>query len=438
MAAIGRFGSRVVPNLSHIIEDCRARRQLVQGPHIEEFEQAFAGVLGPGHVRACSTEYGRMALYFILKAMDFPPGSEIVIPAFTFWVVPEMARVAGLTPVFADIDPSTFTLSPRALERAITEKTRAVLPTHLYGMSCDMDPILDLARRHKLKVVEDCAHSLGATYKGQMVGTLGDASFFSFQAFKPLNTYGGGLAWMRDADLARRVGEFADAEPWPDENRVEGILTSGKWQHTFIRPKVFTYSLFPIWWAASWVNAKPEERLWEPVRPLDPVPDKYRGRFTNVQAAMGLAGLALLPEFIERTRRHARMLDDLLGDVPGITIPQIPSDRTHVYYQYCAYVPDTERIVKRCIRRGVDVAPMHVDVCTRMDLFKWQGTPAPCAEHASRAVQVPVYESLQDQEIERVGRLVRNQVLRLGTASAPGLTELPVSDGMSSDSGMQA
>jgi len=437
MAAIGRFGTRVVPNLSLIIQDCRTRRQLVQGPHIEEFEHAFADLLGSGHVRACSTEYGRMALYFILKAMDFPPGSEIIVPAFTFWVVPEMARVAGLKPVFVDIDPSTFTLSPNAVERAITVNTRAVLPTHLYGMSCDMDPILDLAKRHNLKVIEDCAHSLGATYKGQMVGTLGDASFFSFQAFKPLNTYGGGLAWMRDAELAQRVGEFADAEPWPDEKRVEGILKSGKWQHTFIRPKVFTYSLFPIWWAASWVNAKPEERLWEPVRPLDPVPDKYRGRFTNVQAAMGLAGLKLLPEFIERTRRHARLLDNLLGDVQGITIPHIPPDRTHVYYQYCAYVPDSERIVKRCIRRGVDVAPMHVDVCTRMDLFKWRGTPAPGADRATTAVQVPVYESLQDQEIERVGRLVRNQVLRLGTASARDLSELPVTDRMSSDSGMQ-
>ena len=437
MTAIARFGTRVVPDIQQIIQECRDRRQFVQGPHIEAFEQEFARFLGSGHVRACSTEYGRMALYFILKAMGFPAGSEIIVPALTFWVVPEIARVAGLTPVFADVDPATFTLSPAAIERAITPNTRAVLPTHLYGMSCDMDPILELARRHNLKVIEDCAHSLGAMYKGQMVGTSGDASFFSFQAFKPLNTYGGGLAWMRHADLAQRVGELADAEEWPTEKKVESILSSGKWQHTFIRPKVFTYSLFPIWWAASWVNAKPEERLWEPVRPLDPVPGKYRGRFTNVQAAMGLAGLKLLPEFIERTRRHARILDNLLGDVPGITIPQIPADRTHVYYQYCAYVPDTERIVKRCIRRGVDVAPMHVDVCTRMDLFKWQGTPAPSAEHASRAVQVPVYESLQDQEIERVGRLVRNQVLRLGTASAPGLSELPVSDGMSSDSGMQ-
>ena len=78
-----------------------------------------------------------------------------------------------------------------------------MLPTHLYGLACDMDPILELARQHDLKVIEDCAHSLGATYKGRMVGTLGDASFFSFQAFKPLNTYGGGLAWMRDADIAR-------------------------------------------------------------------------------------------------------------------------------------------------------------------------------------------------------------------------------------------
>ena len=424
MAAIGRFGSRVVPELSQIIQDCRARQQLVEGPHIERFEQEFARVLGSGHVRTCSTEYGRMALYFILKAMEFPPDSEIIVPAFTFWVVPEVARVAGLKLVFADIDPTTFTLSPRALEQAITENTRAVLPTHLYGMSCDMDPILELAQRHKLKVIEDCAHSLGATYKGQMVGTMGDASFFSFQAFKPLNTYGGGLAWMRDADLARRVGEFADGEQWPTEKRVEGIIKSGYWQHTFIRPKVFTYSLFPLWWAASFTNAKPEERLWEPVRSLDPLPEKYRGRFTNVQAAMGLAGLKHLPEFIARTRRHARILDELLGDVPGIAVPRIPADRTHVYYQYCAYVPDSERVVKRCIRRGVDVAPMHVDICTRMELFGWKGPTAPGADHASRAVQVPVYESLQDSEVERVGRLVKDQVLRLGSAASPEWSEL--------------
>src|SRR5215468_6822376 len=287
MAAICRFGMRVVPNQNEIIADCRTKKQLVQGPHIAEFEEEFRRVLGgSGHVRAVSTEYGRMALYFILKALNIPAGSEIIVPALTFWVVPEMTRVAGLKPVFADIDPHTFTMDPKAVERAITPNTRAILPTHLYGMSCDMSPIMELARKHNLKVIEDCAHSLGATYKGQPIGTFGDASFFSFQAFKPLNTYGGGLAWMRDAELARQVGEFAAAEQWPSEKRVEGILWSGKWQHTFIRPKVFTYSLFPVWYAASWVNAKPEKRLWEDVRSLSPLPEHYRGRFTNVQAAI--------------------------------------------------------------------------------------------------------------------------------------------------------
>src|SRR5689334_8047454 len=211
MAAIVRFGTSVVPEKDQIIQECRSRGQLVQGPQIEAFEQAFASLLGGGHVRTCSTEYGRMALYFILKAMEFPPDAEIIVPALTFWVVPEITRVAGLRPVFADIDPATFTLSPQAVERAITPRTRAILPTHLYGLACDMDPILEIARRHDLKVIEDCAHSLGSTYKGRMVGTLGDASFFSFQAFKPLNTYGGGLGWMRDAEIARKVGEMADA-----------------------------------------------------------------------------------------------------------------------------------------------------------------------------------------------------------------------------------
>src|SRR5439155_4315064 len=171
-----------------------------------------------------------------------------IVPALTFWVVPEIARVAGLKPVFADIDPYTFTIDPKAAERAITPNTRAILPTHLYGITCDMDPIMALARKHNLKVIEDCAHSLGATYKGQPAGTFGDGSFFSFQAFKPLNTYGGGLAGGRDADLAKKVWEFADAGQWPSEKRVGSIARGGWWKDTFIRPRVVTLSVLSIWY----------------------------------------------------------------------------------------------------------------------------------------------------------------------------------------------
>jgi perosamine synthetase len=410
--AIGRFGMRMVPNADEIIRDCRSRGQLVSGPHVQQFEQEFARVLGEGHVRTCSTEYGRMALYFILKSLDLPPGSEIIVPALTFWVVPEIVRVAGFKPVFADIDPATFTLDPAAAERAVTSKTSAILPTHLYGLACDLDPIMDLARRRGLKVIEDCAHSLGATYRGKMVGTFGDASFFSFQGFKPLNTFGGGLAWMRDAELARRVGALADAEPTPDDARIEKVLRVGKFQNTFVSPMGFTWTLFPVWWAASFTNAKPEKYFWEKVRQLDPLPAHYRGKYSNVQAALGLAGLARLPEFIDRTRRHARILDSLLGDIPGVSVPKSAECRTHVYYQYCAYVPDPDMTIRRCIRRGVDVAPMHVDVCPEMDVFGKPGPHAPGALKAATALQIPLYESLSDDQVRGIGELVRRQILR--------------------------
>src|SRR3954470_6459695 len=148
--AIGRFGTRVVPEMGQIIGECRDKKQLVEGPYVDAFEQEFARLLGSGHVKTCSTEFGRTALYFILEAMDFPAGSEIIVPALTFWVVPEIARVAGLTPVFADVDPTTFTLSPAAVERPMKPNTPAILPPPLYGMSCDMDPIMELARQHGL------------------------------------------------------------------------------------------------------------------------------------------------------------------------------------------------------------------------------------------------------------------------------------------------
>ena len=169
VAAICRYGVRVAPDTDRIIRECRKSGHLVEGPQIAEFEQAFARRLGGGY--ASSASLGRMAFYYILKALDLPRDSEIVIPALTFWVVPEMARLAGLRLVFADIDPNTFLLDPECLQRAITPRTRAVVPTHLYGVTCDMDAIGKIARKHDLRVIEDCAHALGATYRGRPAGT---------------------------------------------------------------------------------------------------------------------------------------------------------------------------------------------------------------------------------------------------------------------------
>ena len=411
LSAISRYGARVLPNTEQIVAGCKARGELIQGPQIREFEAAFARRAGMDPACAVAASYGRMAFYYILKALDLPAGSEIIVPALTFWVIPALAKVAGLKVVFADIDPETFTLSPAALERAITPATRAVVPTHLYGLPCDMAAILDIAARHKLRVIEDCAHALGATWNGKPVGTLGDAGFFSFQTLKPLNCYGGGLALVRDRAIAARVRALAEGEPWPDEKRVTNRLLVGRLQRIFIKPWVFTISAFPILWVSSLIGANPDVYLWEDIRSLDPLPDAYTERFPNVQAAIGLGALDALDGWTEQTRRHARVMDDALGSLPGIAVPAIPPDRTHVYYQYCVYGPQRDELVVRCVRRGVDIETLHVDVCSDLDLFA--GAPveppgAPGARRAAGAMQIPVYSTLTDQQAARVARVVRD------------------------------
>ena len=420
LTAISRYGVRSAPHVDEIVRQCEQRSELVQGPLIEQFERALETRLGSG--TAVATSYGRMAFLHILHALGLPAGSEIIVPALTFWVIPELARRAGLRPVFADVDPRTFTLDPSALERAITPNTRAVVPTHLYGLPCDMDAIMTIARRHGLAVIEDCAHALGATYRGRQVGTFGDAALFSFQTLKPLNAFGGGMAIVQDRRRARRLRNEVEALPWPDEQRIRNRFKIGRAQRFFARPGVFTLSAFPILWVASWFDANPDVYLWEKIRPLDPLPDAYGERFPNVQAAIGLAGLPLVDGWTEAARAHAALIDRVLAGTSNVQPPVVPRDRTHVFYQYCVYVPDRDDLVRRCIRRGVDIETLHVDVCTRLPLFAdLKPAPAPGADRAAGVVQVPVYASLTDAQVRRIATTVKRAV-----RNPPGARQQPL------------
>jgi perosamine synthetase len=407
LSAIPRYGARVVPNTIQTIEAAQARGQLIEGPQIAEFERAFAERVGARH--AIATSYGRMAFWYLLRALDVPEGSEIILPALTFWVIPELARAAGLKPVFADVDPRYFTLDPKAFERAITPQTSAVVPTHLYGLPCDMSCILAIARRHGLKVVEDCAHSLGATWCGHPVGAMSDAGFFSFQLLKPLNTYGGGMAVTNDDDVAGRVREQVASERLPTEAEILKQLWIGRVQRIAIRPRVFSASLFPVMWGASWINANPDVYLWEKIRPLHPLPEVYRRRYANVQAALGLAGLEHLDRWTNDTIEHAQELGEALAGT-GVETPAVPVNARHVYYQYAMYADDRGMVVRRCLRRGVDVESLHVDVCTTLPLFGNGHAPAPGAERAADAIQLPVYSSLRPEHVERIASVVREAV----------------------------
>jgi dTDP-4-amino-4,6-dideoxygalactose transaminase len=409
LTAISRYGARVLPDTEEIVARLRARDQFIQGPQIDEFERAFEQRAGSG--TAISAAYGRIAFYYILKALALPAGSEIIFPSLTFWVVPELARVAGLTVVFADVDPATFNLDPDSVERLITDKTRAIVPTHLYGLPCDMDRVLDIASRHNLVVIEDCAHALGATYRGRPVGTFGTGALFSFQTLKPLNCYGGGMALVQDAAVAAKVRAIVDALPWPSEKRVRDRLLMGRLQRIFIKPWVFSISLFPVLWLSALIDANPDVFLWEKIRSLHPLPDQYTERFPNVQAAIGLAALAHLDDWTAQVQANARRVDGVLGTLAGIQVPRVPPDRTHVYYQYCVYGSgDRPRddLVVRCVRRGVDVETLHVDVPPDMELFQGATAQADGARRAAQAMQIPIYAGLTREQIDRVATTVRD------------------------------
>jgi perosamine synthetase len=419
MRTIARYGVRSVPGDEKEIIAAFKRGEAVDGPAIAEYENRFAEYHGMEH--AVTASFGRMACYYILRALDLAAGSEIIFPALTFWVVPEIARRAGLKPVFVDVDPTTFNIDPSRIEAAITAKTKAIVPTHLYGQPCEMTEIMRIAEKHNLIVVEDCAQAAGARYRGRLVGTFGHASLFSFQLLKGINTYGGGMALTNDALLAARVREQAMAEPTQTTGDLLKRIATGLVVRGLVSPKGFTFWGFPIQATTSlFGNFDFSKYLWEKIRPLDPFPRNYRQRYSNVQAIVGLRGLSKLDEHNARARQHALRLTSGLTDCRAIQTPRSISGAEHVYYQYCVYISDPARASRRAIRLGVDFETTHVDVCSSLPLFREFAARCPGAETTERALQLPMYSRLRASDVERVLRVVREV-----TATLPPLDENP-------------
>lgn len=406
MRTIARYGVRSVPGDEKEIVAAFRRGEAIDGPAIAEYEGRFAEYLGMDH--AVTTSFGRMAFYYILCALNLPPGSEIIFPALTFWVVPEIARRAGLKPVFVDVDPATFNLNPAKIEAAITEATRAIVPTHLYGQPCEMSEIMRIAEAHNLVVIEDCAQAAGARYRGKLTGTFGHASFFSFQLLKGINTYGGGMAVTKDDVLATAVRERAMSAPRPSVQDLAKRFAAGYAARLGVSPRGFTFWGYPLQAAASiFGHYDLSKHIWEKIRPLDRFPRTYRQRYSNAQAVLGLRGLAKLDEYNARSREHAARYTRGLRDCRNIQTPRVLAEAEHVYYQYCIYTLDPARTSRRAIRRGVDFESTHVDVCSKLELFKDFADECPGAESTETALQLPVYSRLRTSDVERVIRVIR-------------------------------
>ncbi len=274
---------------------------VVQGPKVAEFERRFAAYTGAAH--AVATTSCTTALHLALVALNIQPGDEVIVPAFTWVATANVVEMQGARPVFVDIELDTFNIDVPQIEKAITPRTKAIIPVSLFGVSAPMQPILKLAQRHKLRVVEDDACAVGAWYQGHHAGTLADMGCFSFHPRKAITTGEGGMVITEDAGTAELLRSLRD----------HGASKSDLARHLGAR----SYLL-------------PDFNVLG-----------YNCRMTDLQGALGVAQMGQLEWILEQRMRLAQRYDEMLGRLSWLRLPVLPRDSQHGYQSYvCLFQPE--------------------------------------------------------------------------------------------------
>ncbi len=302
------------------------------GPAIDEFYTKFAQWLGVSHVLGAAS--GRSAFQLALGALGLEKGAEIIFPAFTFPVIPLVAKLLGYQPVFCDVDPQTYNSGPEHVEPKITEKTGAILATHLFGQPCPIRELADLARQRNIRLLEDCAHACGVRVDGQPVGSFGDIGIFSFAEGKNMPCFGGGAIATSDAEISQRAIDILSESPMPTQNAITKNAFSIWLKWLLTRPFIFGMTAYPalrlkLLLGQPLMDSAVGDELLEDFKKSNP---RVHG-MSNLQAAVGLLQLKHIDEFNEGARRNARILTENLGEVPGIEAPDAAEgDHIYVYY----------------------------------------------------------------------------------------------------------
>lgn len=360
-----RYDEKLKDDIARSVAEVFETGRFVMGATVESFEKALAEALGVRHVIGVSS--GTDALLVSLMALGVEPGDEVITSPFTFFASAGTVARLNARPVFVDIDPATFNLDPDKLEAAITPRTRAIQPVHLYGLPADMDSIGEIASRRGIAVLEDACQAIGATWNGKPVGRLGRLAALSFYPTKNLGAAGdAGAVTTEDDDLAALLRTL----------RIHG--GDRQYHH-----------------------------------------EKVGGNFRidAVQAAVLHAKLPHLAGWNERRRAVARRYGELLGDTARagkIGLPAEPAGARHVFHQYVVRVANRDAVKERLARDGVSSAvfypiPLHLQECFA-GLGLREGS-FPESEKAAREVlALPIFPQLTESEIERVADALRRAV----------------------------
>ena len=422
LTAIPRYGARVIPNTEQIDRGAaRPRRARSRVRTSRNSSARSPSALGAQHADRAS--YGRMAFYYLLDALGLPPGSEIILPALTFWVIPELARVAGLTPVFADVDPAHVHARSGGVRAGDHAAHRAVVPTHLYGLPCDMDAIVGIARRHGLAVIEDCAHALGATWRGRPVGDVRRCRLLQLpaaEAAEHLRRRHGASRTM-PASRARVARSASTHEPWPDEAHVLRRLLLGRVAadrhpaarvHAVAVPGALCGLVVP----ARTPTCTCGRRSGRSTRCRPGTASATR----NVQAAIGLEGLTPSRR-VDRAATSARArARSRRSAARRSRRPAVPTDGTHVYYQYARLRAASGTSVVKRASGAASTSRRCTSTCAPGCRSSASGRSAPGAERAATRFSFRCIRRCSMRDVGRVASVVRDAVAVGMTAGGAG------------------
>ena len=345
-----------------------ASKWISSGNRVREFERAFAEHLGVKHAIAVSS--CTAALHLSLVVADIGSGDEVITTPYTFTATAEAIRYVGAKPVFVDIHPDTLNIDTSKIERAITPRTKAILPVHIAGIPCDMDALQDISKNHNLTLIDDAAHAIPVEYKGQHIGAIGDLSAFSFYANKNLTTAEGGMITTNSDVFAKPLRTM----------RLHGIDKD------------------------AWARQS-QRNIWR----YDIATEGYKYNMTDIQAAMGLCQLMKLNKQHERRRNFAQLYQTELAKFPQIRTPVAPENpREHAWHLYIIQLQTgnrdafVESLSEANIECSVHYIPLHLFEFYQHQ-YGYRVGDFPCAEAAfERVVSLPLHPGLTEEDIHIV------------------------------------
>jgi perosamine synthetase len=374
-------------------------RSLVQGLSIATYEQAFADRIGVRY--ATSFAAARVGLYGILRSLGIGTGDEVLLQVPTHIVVANAIRYTGATPVYVDIDLDTYNIDLAAAAERRSERTKAIVVQHTFGVPADLDSALELANRHGLALIEDCVHALGSTYAGRQVGSFGRAAFFSTEETKTISTTMGGMVVTDDPELASAMRAFQERCAWPSVSLSARFLLKLLFWHGLMEPRVHRFSRTAYELVGN-RHPLPRPTVDEELRGVRPL--RYEQRLSNGQAAVGLQQLRQLEANLEHRRHVSEVYRNHLATL-GIRTPVVPAGAEAAFVRYPVWVEDRDAVERAAAPHAMlgtwftsvleeALTPAHGD---------YVDGSCPRAEAAARhLVNLPTHPRVEDGDLDTI------------------------------------